>query len=80
MRKGGKEVDIMTGKAWREKEYPYTKLELVGDHIVIIYFDNPPVNATPLARARAWDEIFRHIVDDHLEFFILILLGFEKPT
>jgi len=54
----------MDYKAWRKKEYPFTSLEMVGDHIMVVYFDNPPVNASNLERAVAWDEIFSHIADD----------------
>jgi len=35
----------MDFKAWRKGKYPAAAVEMVGDHIVIVYFDNPPVNA-----------------------------------
>ena len=40
----------MDFKAWRKRKYPMADIEMVGDHLVIVYFDNPPVNAVSRER------------------------------
>lgn len=51
-------------KAWRKKKYGTVTLEMVGDHIVIVYFDNPPVNAGNIQMVRELDEIWLGIRED----------------
>jgi enoyl-CoA hydratase/carnithine racemase len=35
----------MDFKAYRKGNYPAASIEMIGDHIIVVYFDNPPVNA-----------------------------------
>jgi enoyl-CoA hydratase len=51
-------------KAWRSKKYEQASIEMVGDHIVMVYFDNPPVNAGGWANVYSLDEIYRGIRED----------------
>ena len=50
--------------AWRRDTYPSVSLEFVGEHICIIYFDNPPVNAENWESVVALDNIWRGIRED----------------
>jgi len=51
-------------KAWRKKKYEQASIEMVGDHIVIVYFDNPPVNSRGWPNVISLDEIYAGIRED----------------
>jgi len=51
-------------KAWRNKKYEQASIEMVGDHLVIVYFDNPPVNAGGWPNVISLDEIYAGIRED----------------
>ena len=51
-------------KAWRKKTYKNVSLEMVGDHIMIVYFDKPPVNVGDWDTVISFDEIYRGIRED----------------
>lgn len=63
----------MDFKAWRKKKYPQAAVEMVGDHIAVVYFDNPPVNAVSRERiSESEPEIFDGIAkDDDIRCVIL---------
>lgn len=51
-------------KAWRKAKYEQASVEMVGEHIAIVYFDNPPVNAGGWPNVISLDEIYRGIRED----------------
>ena len=63
--------------AWRKVKYPTISLEMVGDHIVIINFDNPPVNAENWESVVALDTIWDGIRNDD-EIRCTIITGNDR--
>lgn len=66
-------------KAWRKKQYPAAAVEMVGDHLVIVYWDNPPVNAANRERiTESEPAIFDGIAKDD-DIRCVIVTGRDTP-
>ena len=69
----------MDFKAWRKGKYDAASIEMVGDHIVIVYFDNPPVNAANRDRVTVSEPaIFEGIAKDD-DIRCVIITGKDEP-
>ncbi|MDD5038844.1 MAG: enoyl-CoA hydratase/isomerase family protein, partial [Dehalococcoidales bacterium] len=61
-----------------KKNYEQASLEIVGDHIVIVSFDNPPVNAGVWANVYSLDDIYAGIREDD-DIRCSIITGNDTP-
>ena len=52
-------------KAWRTRKYKQLDFEFVGDHIVIMYMNNPPVNAHGIQIVHDMDDAWAGIREDN---------------